>query len=284
MTETMALPRELHHGGAQQVRIELGAGQIELSPSTDDSTHVFLDTRQDDEGARQLVRDTRLAVLGDEIVVDVPRDSYRRTPELWLRIEAPAGLDVRIETGSADITADTELGQARIATGSGDIELTRVTGRLDVKAGSGDVEVDDAVGAVAISTGSGDVEIRSAGSAVAVSTGSGDVQIGEVGGPMRAKVGSGDITIEKVRDHSVATSGSGDVRVEAAHGPSVIVESASGDVHVGVPEGTPTYLDLKTLTGDINCDLRATEKPEDGARVLALRARTVSGDITVVRV
>jgi DUF4097 and DUF4098 domain-containing protein YvlB len=284
MSETLTVPRELHHEGAKRIRIELGAGLIEVTPSTDGTTHVSLDVRHDDDDARRLVQATRLAAAGDEIVVDVPSDSYRRAPELLLRIEAPAGLGYRVKAGSADIEAEAELGDARLVTGSGDIRLTRVAGRLDARTGSGDVQVESAAQVVTVGTGSGDVEIESAGGPVAASTGSGDVRIGEAGGPAKIKVGSGDITIERVRDHSVATSGSGDVRVEAAHGPSVVVESARGDVYVGVPEGTPTYLDLRTVTGDIHCDLEPIEQPADGTPTLALRARTVSGDITVERV
>src|SRR2546430_16750652 len=83
--------------------------------------------------------------------------------------------------------------------------------------------------------------------------------------------------------YSVATSGSGDVKVEIADGPSVQAETARGDVQIGVPDGLPTYLDLKTVTGRIRCDLEPGQKPAEGERSLMLRARTVSGDITVVK-
>ena len=59
---------------------------------------------------------------------------------------------------------------------------------------------------------------------------------------------------------------------------------ARGDVQIGVPDGLPTYLDLKTVTGRIRCDLEPGQKPAEGERALMLRARTVSGDITVVKV
>ena len=51
-----------------------------------------------------------------------------------------------------------------------------------------------------------------------------------------------------------------------------------------MPDGVPTYLDLKTVTGRIRCDLEPGEKPAEGERALMLRARTVSGDISVVKV
>ncbi len=153
-----------------------------------------------------------------------------------------------------------------------------------VSTGSGDVKVEHAAGAVRASTGSGSIDIGEAADQLGLSTGSGDVKVGDAGGPTTVKVGSGDITIERIRDHSVATSGSGDVTVEIADGPSVQAETARGDVEIGVPDGVPTYLDLKTVTGRIRCELEPGDKPAEGERALMLRARTVSGDITVVKV
>jgi DUF4097 and DUF4098 domain-containing protein YvlB len=159
-----------------------------------------------------------------------------------------------------------------------------VEGDLAVNTGSGDVKVGRAAGTVRASTGSGSITIDEAADALGLSTGSGDVRVGDAAGPTTVKVGSGDITIERIRDHSVATSGSGDVRVEIADGPSVQAETARGDVQIGVPDGVPAYLDLKTVTGRIRCDLEPGEKPAEGERALMLRARTVSGDISVVKV
>jgi DUF4097 and DUF4098 domain-containing protein YvlB len=278
------LPRELHHDGVRSARIELSAGQVDVISSPDGSTHAFLDGDLDDPAAVDYLSRTTFDVRGDELTVQTPRTAERRTPALRLRIETPAELELRASTGSADIRIGTTIGDARLMTGSGDIDVARVEGRLDAKTGSGDVSVESVREGLSLTTGSGDVSVGSHEQAAVFSTGSGDVQVGEAVGPVRVKVGSGDITIERVRNHSVATSGSGDVQIEAAEGPSVVAESARGDVHIGVPAGTRAYLDLKTVTGDIQCALEPADEPAEGQPALALRARTVSGDITVVRV
>jgi hypothetical protein len=284
MTDTTELSRELHHDGVRRGRVDLGGGSVEITASPDGSTHAYLDSDSSHPDAADYLRGTAFEVRGDELIVEPPRSGYGRQPALLLRIETPAPLDLRVATGSADIRIDTPIGDAQLTTGSGEIEVGRVEGRLDARTGSGDVIVESAGGALSAATGSGDIRIGVHDQAAACSTGSGDVRISEAVGPVKVKVGSGDITVERVRNHSVATSGSGDVRVESADGPSVVAESARGDVHVGVPAGTRTYLDLKTVTGDIRCDLDPSDKPVEGERALALRARTVTGDITVVRV
>ena len=246
----------------ERIRIEIGSGLVEILPNPDgEGTAVALDV----DGGNE--EDVVFEVADGELVVEGPRN-VRRGPEIRVRIT----------------TSAVPLGTARLSTGSGDVSLDRVEGDLGVGTGSGDVTADRAAGVVRASTGSGSIDIGEAGDAVGLSTGSGDVRIGDVAGPATVKVGSGDITIERIRDHSVATSGSGDVRVEIADGPSVQAETARGDVQIGVPDGVPAYLDLKTVTGRIRCELEPGDKPAEGDRALMLRARTVSGDITVVKV
>jgi len=260
-----------------RLRIEIGSGLVEIVPADGTETMVSLEV---DSGTED---DVLVAVRDGELIVEGPRN-VRRGPEIQIRIATPATLDARIKTGSGDISSRAPLGAARLSTGSGDVRIGRVEGDLAVNTGSGDVRAEHVVGAVRASTGSGSIDIAEAGDAVGLSTGSGDVRIGDVAGPASVKVGSGDITIERIRDHSVATSGSGDVKVELADAPSIRAETARGDVHIGVPDGVPTYLDLKTVTGRIRCELESGDKPAEGERTLMLRARTVSGDITVSKV
>jgi DUF4097 and DUF4098 domain-containing protein YvlB len=264
-------------GEIDRVRIEIGAGLVEIHPTDGDRTRMDLEVDGGD------VDSVRFEVINGELIVEGPKN-VRRGPEIHVRIQTPVQLPARVQTGSADIIATTTLGESRLSTGSGEIQLDRVEGSLGANTGSGDIRVRSAAGAVRAKTGSGAIDIGEAGDALGLSTGSGDVRVGDAAGPTTVKVGSGDITIERIRDHSVATSGSGDVTVELADGPSVRAETARGDVHIGVPDGVPTYLDLKTVTGHIRCDLDASERPGEGERSLMLRARTVSGDITVVRV
>jgi len=257
-----------------RVRIEIGSGQVEIVPGDEPTAAIEVDSGPEE--------DVIFKVADGELIVQGPKN-VRRGPEIQVRIQTPAARSPWIKTGSGDISASTPLGVARLSTGSGDIRAERIEGDLAATTGSGDIRLEHAAGTVRAGTGSGAIDIGQAAGMVGLTSGSGDIRIGDAFGPTTVKVGSGDITIERIRDHSVATSGSGDVTVELADGPSVRAETANGDVRIGVPDGVPTYLDLKTVTGQIQCDLEPGEKPAEGERSLMLRARTVSGDITVLR-
>jgi hypothetical protein len=70
---------------------------------------------------------------------------------------------------------------------------------------------------------------------------------------------------------------------------TVAVNSASGDVEVGVRRGARAYLDCSTVSGDARSDLEPMDdEPEDGAAedggpFVEIRARTMSGDIRITR-
>lgn len=273
---------ELRDASIDRVRIEIGAGVVEIAPIDGDETHAYLEVLHG--SGEGWVEDITFRVVAGELVVDAPKHSLRRSQEVRVRVETPKPIGARIKTGSGDIVATLPLTEPRLETGSGDIRLDRADGTSTAGTGSGDIRIAHTTGQTRLNTGSGDIEVSRTDALVAASTGSGDVRIGDASGPVTIKVGSGDIWIERVLGHSVATSGSGDVRVDRAEGPSVRAETARGDVHIGVPDGLPTYLDLKTVTGSIRCDLEPGEQPAEGDPSLLLRARTVSGDINVVRV
>ncbi|MEV6984346.1 DUF4097 family beta strand repeat-containing protein [Sphaerisporangium sp. NPDC051017] len=121
------------------------------------------------------------------------------------KIEIPSGVDVRLETGSGDIT------------------LRSVTGKLEAKTGSGIIDGRGLGAARAVAeTGSGNVELRFATvpENVEVDTGSGDgvVHVPQESYHVTLDTGSGSHTLEVANDAAsprriIVRTGSGDAKV-----------------------------------------------------------------------
>jgi DUF4097 and DUF4098 domain-containing protein YvlB len=75
------------------------------------------------------------------------------------------------------------------------------------------------------------------------------------------------------------STASGDLLVRHAQRGRLAAKTASGDVLVGVPEGTPVWTDISTVTGSVSSDLTGVGKPADGQDHVEVRATSVSGDI-----
>lgn len=284
-TDTGYGEKATSHAGARGLRVEFGAGEILVEPSTDDTLSAHLSAkRPGDSGAEALVADSRVGVRADEVFVEVPRAAklIGRTPELLLLVQLPDGADVSVRTGSADLRCSGAPREVRIDSGSGDVSVSHASGTVDTKTGSGDILLGQVSGDLRVRSGSGDVEIQYVGGDTSLTTGSGDVRITRLVGSARIKTGSGDIVVRETDGDLTAASGSGDVRVERAGGGGVLAETASGDVRVGVPHGVSVWLDVHTVSGDIASELEYTAPPTPDRPTLELRARTISGDIELL--
>ena len=64
---------------------------------------------------------------------------------------------------------------------------------------------------------------------------------------------------------------------------SVVLETAMGDLEVGIAQGTAAYLDVSAVAGHVHNDLEASSDPGASAQKVEIRARTTMGDIAIRR-
>jgi DUF4097 and DUF4098 domain-containing protein YvlB len=154
--------------------------------------------------------------------------------------------------------------EAQVGVASGEVACDRVDGRLAVRSASGNVRFTEA----------GSAEISSA---------SGDVSGGGVHGDLEVRTASGYIDVDRVDGSVFGRSASGDVRIDAVRHGTVELDSASGDLRIGIAAGSAAWLDVHSLSGDVSSSLDQSGPPDDGAEVVSIHARTLSGDITILR-
>lgn len=258
--------------GEVTLDVSLPTGWIEIAAVSGETTEVELDVRGGDE-AQELLDDARIELRegrgGYEVVVKV---EDRRWARFWrrldvrLEIRAPEGANLRVSTASGDLRARGRFGWFVGEVASGDIEIDELVGDAKVKAASGDVRLDSVGGTAIVNTASGNARLgRIAGDAV-VKTASGDVLIGDAGA-----------------DVTVATA-SGDQRIDAVTAGGVDLKSASGDIRIGIRQGSNLWVDARAMSGDLSSELALDdEPPADDAPLVELRAASMSGDIDVVR-
>lgn len=243
--------------GEVRIVIEIGSGSITVEATDTAETRIDVTSRRGVlEVAHVEERDG-----GSTIML---RSKKRSSGEHEVEISCPAGADLHVTTGSADLLTRGALAAISFQAGSGDLAFDAVAGDVSVKVGSGDV----AGGTV--------------GGSLTMYGASGDIRVSEVVGDLVAKTASGDADLTRVDGDVTITSISGDVRVGRLHAGIANIRAVSGDVEVGVAPGTRVFLDLSSTTGDARSDLTPTEGPGSGD-ALELHAATVSGDIRVRR-
>jgi hypothetical protein len=102
-------------------------------------------------------------------------------------------------------------------------------------------------------------------------------------GDARVSAANGTITIDRTGAGVVAKTANGRVHLgEIALGVAV-AESAFGDLEIGVREGVPAWLDLRTKFGRVRNELEASERPASGEDSVEVHAHTSMGDISIHR-
>jgi Putative adhesin len=262
--------------GKVSLRIAIGAGAVSVKTDDVPETTVEVEAlRRDDvtlEAMEQMTIEAHDRGSGHDVRVEVPKGKggwlglLGRGPKIGVRVSCPHGTDLRVETSSADLDADGRFGDAEVSTASGDVSFESVEGALKVTSASGDVSVRDAAGPSTIKAASG------------------DASVGRAGGPLSVNLVSGDLDVREVHEGLSTATVSGDQEIEAICGGDVKLQSVSGDVRVGVRPGLKLWIDASSVSGSMRSELETEDAPPAGeVLVVELRARTVSGDVQIVR-
>jgi len=278
-TETFQTP------GPVRLDVRLGSGEVRLETSDNAETTVTLEPLRDNDASVAAVQEARVEQRGDEILVDV-RDRRRgfRGADVLVEIHCPEESSVRAKTGSADIEGRGRFGPVEVESGSGDVQFSDVSGDAQINAASGDVQLARIAGQARINTASGDVQLASIGGEARVNSASGDVQIREAGNRLEVNTASGDVLVGEALSSVNANSASGDQTIGSVSQGKVDLKSASGDLKIGIREGSTLWVDARSRSGEVRSELPVSDLPPEGdAPHVELRANTMSGDITVVR-
>ena len=242
-----------------RLRINLPAGRVRIETAETTETRVELDGPQEDEALIEL--------RGNDVVVDVERRKLlARGRSHELAIRAPHGAAIDVTTASADLEARGRFSAVEAKTASGDVAVHEVDGDASVKTASGDVVFQVVGGALDVNAASGDVVVKRIGGAGTIRCASGDVVVGEAENDLKVQTASGD--------QQVGSVAQGEVNLQ----------SASGDIAVGIRRGSRLWVDATSMSGDMESELEISDTPSasDGPLV-ELRAASMSGDVTIKR-
>jgi DUF4097 and DUF4098 domain-containing protein YvlB len=248
--------------------VELVSGSVTLSASDRDDTVVEVrphdPSRSSDvkaaEQARIDFRNGRLTVKTGKKYISIGRGGA-----VDIDIALPSGSRLETASVSGDVQADGALAECKLSTVSGDLRVDVVDGNFKSDSVSGDIVAQSVTGNVTVSTVSGDVTID------------------QLEGDVKFQAASGGIIIGRLRGIAKAQTASGSIVVTRAVNGALTAQSGSGEVEVGIPQGTAARLDLRTRSGVVTNALDEADGPAEDDETLVVQVHTGSGDIMVRR-
>jgi hypothetical protein len=251
------LDRTFHTPLPLELEVGIPSGDIEVETAEGEESLVTVD------GDERLLEDVEIRQDGNRLVVAYrgkgklgfslsPLTLVFGANELRVRATLPHGAGVKVKTASADTDLRGHFGTLGVNSVSGDV---RVRGEIS--------------GGASLKTVSGDAQLDRVDGDLSAQTVSGDLRLGPVTGSAEAKTVSGDIRFESVT--------AGDVRFT----------SVSGDIEIGIAQGSAVDVDAGSTSGDLSSEVPLGSEPVagegDAAPTVVLRGRTVSGDVRVFR-
>ncbi|MBP2475876.1 hypothetical protein JOF53_004748 [Crossiella equi] len=198
-------------------------------------------------------------------------------------LAVPTGTRLEGEAALADLRTEGELGTVRFTTASGDLEVDRA-GETELDATAGRVVVGQTTGHTVLTTGSGDIRAGRINGTAVLRNANGSSTVEEVTQDLRYHGANGDLAVGRALSTVGAKTANGSIRLAEVSEGAVNVESAAGDLEIGLRERTAAYIDANTVVGRVHNDLLFGDKPkEDALRQVKIKARTMTGDITIRR-
>lgn len=267
------------------VRLEVVVGHFELVAS--DRTDTVVEVRPTNP-SRDLdvtaADQTRVDYAKGNLLIKGPKPlgPWRKIGSVDVTIELPVGSAVHGAAAMADLRAQGRLGRCEFDTAAGHIRLDQ-TGALHVTTATGDIAADHVVGTVEIATGSGNVRVRHIDGTAVIKNSNGESWVGEISGDARFNAANGTITVDKALSAVQAKTANGNVRLGEVVRGTIGLETAMGELEVGIREGTAAWLDVHTGFGTVHSTLAATDSPAASDERVEVRARTSFGDILIHR-
>jgi hypothetical protein len=236
--------KTLSVNGPANLSVSTGSGYIHITPGPDGSVHIIGHVHSSmgwfggspEERVRRVTDNPPIVQNGNSI--EVGQHTHFENVSIDYVISVPRGTSVQANSGSGDLNISNLGAPLKAGTGSGDIEANDLTGDVQLNTGSGDIRaMVNGAHYVKAGTGSGTIRLQGITGGLFAETGSGDIEVGgQPGDGWKLETGSGSVTLN--------TGNNAHFSLDASTG--------SGDVHSDPPLTTHGSTDRHHIVGDIN--------------------------------
>ena len=266
--------------------IHLPVGLIEVV-ATDraDTVVTVTPTNPDRSVDRRGAEETAVEFDGARLTVTGPKPRFAvigPSESVDVTVELPTGSRLTADISVGGVRTTGRLGATRVKASTGAVDID-TTGDLWVRAGHGNTAVGRADGTAEITADHGQIRIGAVAGDAVLKASHGSITVGEAGGEVDAKLSYGDFEVAHALGSVAAKTAYGSIALGEISSGSMQLESAFGEVTIGVRPGVAAWLDLASKEGRVRNELDGDRAPAEADPSVAVRARTQFGNISVRR-
>jgi hypothetical protein len=268
------------------ITVDMFLGHVKIIAS--DRTDTVVEVRPSDAAKKDDVRaakETEVDFAAGNLTVKAPtwwtkmNTLFGANPSIDVTIEVPTGSRLHGTAHMCRFLVTGELGQCELKSHAGDLQLDEADS-LKLQSSAANVTVDQVMSGASITT-NGIVRIRQINGSAVIKNTHGDSTIGEVAGDLTVNAANGNITVERPRGSVTAKTAYGSIRVGDAARGTLRLETATGELEVGIHPGSAAYLDVHTKSGAIQNLMESAGQPTQSEETVHVYARNSFGNITI---
>ncbi len=219
---------------------------------------------------------TRVAFVDGRLTVKTTVSGDRKG-SVAITIDLPTGSDLIAYTAHSSVHADGALGDFELHTAQGQIQLDRID-ELRANIAVGEIAIGHVAGPATIDGGVVAVRIGEVTGPVRLSNSGGQTWIGHASADLDLSSANGGFDIDRADGSVGAQTANGAIRIGRLTRGRAELSNSSGNIEVGISEGTTVSLEADSTRGKVRNSLASQENG-----TVTVRARTRHGDVIVRR-
>ncbi|MFE9204465.1 DUF4097 domain-containing protein [Micromonospora sp. NPDC007230] len=268
--------------GPIAVTVEVAGAQVRVTASDRTDTAVLVEPIN--EASRSDVKvaeKTKVECAGGQLSVKTTVPGHKNG-SVAITIELPTGSSLAAYLAHSDVRAGGSFGGCELHVASGRVQVDRID-TLQANIASGEVAIGHIAGRADIEGGAFAMRIGEVEGAVRLSNSGGQAWIGHASADLDLSSASCDFDIDRADGSIAAMTASGAIRIgRMTHGQAKLT-NGSGNIEVGISEGTAAYLDVNSERGSVRDAVSAPGNPGSANNKVSVHARTRHGDIVIRR-
>ncbi|RSS66139.1 DUF4097 family beta strand repeat-containing protein [Streptomyces sp. WAC06614] len=264
--------------------LEFDVGDVRVRASERPDTVVtVVPSNSGEEADVRAAQQTKVSYAHGTLTLKGPkqRSLFGKHGSIDVTVELPAGSHLRSTSPMADHVCEGTLGECRIKTSFGSIRVDE-TDVAHLRTEHGDIHLGRARGETEIA-GSGRVHVTEIVGGATVKNNNGETTIGSITGDLKANNSNGHITVGVAHGSVEARTANGSVRLHDVARGVIQIQTAAGDLEVGIRETSAAWLDVHSKAGGVRNTLSASDGPGGAKETVEIHARTSVGTVIVRR-
>ena len=198
-----------------------------------------------------------------------------------ITIDLPAGSSLIAYLAHSSVHADGSFGECELHMASGRVQLDRISA-LQANIAAGEVTIGHIAERVNVDGGAFAMRISEVKDTVKLSsTGAGQTWIGHASADLDLSSAHGGFDIDRADGSVTAKTADGAIRIGRLTRGQAELMNRSGNIEVGISEGTAARVDANSERGSVRNSVPAQENPDTPDNKVTVRARTRYGDIII---